>query len=203
MGERRRGADLERAILDAAWSELSARGYSGLTMEAVAERAGTSRPVLARRWDGKAPLAVAAIRQEIAKYPMNVPDRGDLRSELLEFLERASKRAIGIAAVFTLFSGEYFTEAASAPNDLRAALIQGNGSALSVILDRAVQRGDIAREKLVSPVDNLLGALFREHVVMNFSAPPPDLRMAWVDRVFLPLVRGAEPEREAARAASS
>ncbi len=203
MGERRRGADLERAILDAAWSELSARGYSGLTMEAVAERAGTSRPVLARRWDGKAPLAVAAIRQEIAKYPMNVPDRGDLRSELLEFLERASKRAIGIAAVFTLFSGEYFTEAASAPNDLRAALIQGNGSALSIILDRAVQRGDIAREKLVSPVDNLLGALFREHVVMNFSAPPPDLRMAWVDRVFLPLVRGAEPEREAARAASS
>lgn len=189
MGERRRGADLERAILEAAWFELNARGYAGLTMEAVAERAGTSRPVLARRWDGKVPLAIAAIRQEIAKYPMDVPDRGDLRAELLEFLERASKRATGIAAVFTLFSSEYFTEAASAPNDLRAALIQGSGSMMSVILDRAVQRGDIAREKLVPPVDTLLGTLFREHVVMNFSAPPPDLRMAWIDRVFLPLVR--------------
>ncbi|PLP56157.1 TetR family transcriptional regulator [Mesorhizobium loti] len=191
MGERRRGADLERAILDAAWSELSARGYSGLTMEAVAERAGTSRPVLARRWDGKAPLTVAAIRQEIAKYPMNVPDRGDLRTELLEFLEQASKRAIGIAAVFTLFSSEYFAEAASVPNDLRAAVVQGNGTMLPAILDRAVQRGDIAREKLVPPVDALLGTLFREYVVMNFSAPPPDLRTAWVDRIFLPLVRAS------------
>ncbi len=191
MGGRRRGADLERAILDAAWFELSARGYSGLTMEAVAERAGTSRPVLARRWDGKAPLAVAAIRQEIAKYPMNVPDRGDLRAELLEFLEQASKRAIGIAAVFTLFSSEYFAEAASVPNDLRAAVVQGNATMLPVILDRAVQRGDVARDKLVPPVDTLLGTLFREHVVMNFSAPPPDLRMAWVDRVFLPLVRAS------------
>lgn len=189
MGGRRRGADLEQAILEAAWFELSARGYAGLTMEAVAERAGTSRPVLARRWDGKAPLTVAAIRQEIAKYPMNVPDRGDLRTELLEFLEQASKRAVGIAAVFTLFSSEYFTEAASVPNDLRAAVVQGNGTMLPVILDRAVQRGDIAREKLAPPVDALLGTLFREHVVMNFSAPPPDLRTAWVDRVFLPLVR--------------
>ena len=40
MGGRRRGADLEQAILEAAWFELSARGYAGLTMEAVAERVG-------------------------------------------------------------------------------------------------------------------------------------------------------------------
>lgn len=191
MGGRRRGADLEQAILEAAWFELSARGYAGLTMEAVAERAGTSRPVLARRWEGKVPLTIAAIRREIAKYPMNVTDRGDLRAELLEFLERASKRALGIAAVFTLFSSEYFAEAASAPKDLRAALIQGNGSVLPAILDRAVQRGEVAREKLVPPVDTLLGALFREHVVMNFAPPPPDLRTAWIDRVFLPLVRAS------------
>jgi AcrR family transcriptional regulator len=189
MGERRRGADLEQAILDAAWLELAERGYAGLTMEVVAERSGTSRPVLARRWDGKAPLAIAAIRQQMAKRPLTVPDRDDLRAELLEFLQRASDRAAGIAAAFTLFSSEYFTASASTPKDLRTALIQGEAKPLSAILERAVARGEVDPKKLIAPVASLLSDLFRHHVIMNFSAPPPALRKAWVDSVFLPLVR--------------
>jgi hypothetical protein len=47
---RRRGDALEHALLDAAWDELQAVGYAGLTIEAVADRAGTSRAVLYRRW---------------------------------------------------------------------------------------------------------------------------------------------------------
>lgn len=194
MAERRRGAELEQAILEAAWIELAVRGYSGLTMETVAERAGTSRPVLARRWDGKAPLAVAAIQRQMAKYPLEVPDRGDLRVELLEFLERASDRASGIAAAFTLFSSEYFTESSTVPKDLHAALIQGEARPLSTILKRAVKRGDIDLQKLVPPLASLLSDLFRYYVIMNFSPPPPALRKAWVDAVFLPLVR-ADPEK--------
>jgi AcrR family transcriptional regulator len=44
--ERRRGKALEDAVLDAAWSELADGGYASFTMEAVAARAHTSRPVL-------------------------------------------------------------------------------------------------------------------------------------------------------------
>lgn len=188
MQQRRRGADLEQAILEAAWLELAERGYAGLTMEAVAERAGTSRPVLARRWDGKAPLVIAAIRQQIAKHPIDVPDRGDLRSELLELLERASERTSAITAIFSLFSSEYFMETSSSPKDLRAALTKGGGLMLPTILARAVERGEVDREKLVPPLDSLLGDLFRGHVVMTFAAPPPALCEAWIDKVFLPLV---------------
>jgi AcrR family transcriptional regulator len=189
MGERRRGAELEEAILEAAWLELTERGYAGLTMESVAERAGTSRPVLARRWDGKAQLAISAIRQQMTKHPVEVPDRGNLRTELLEFLERASDRAVGVAAAFTLFSSEYFAETSSVPKDLRAALIHGRVQSLPAILERAVKRGEVDPQKLVPPVAFLLSTLFREHVIMNFSAPPPALRKAWVDTVFLPLVQ--------------
>jgi AcrR family transcriptional regulator len=189
MAERRRGAELEQAILEAAWIELAVRGYSGLTMETVAERAGTSRPVLARRWDGKAPLAVAAIQRQMAKYPLEVPDRADLRVELLEFLERASDRASGIAAAFTLFSSEYFTDSSTVPKDLLAALIRGKTQPFSTILERAVKRGEIDPDKLVPPLSSLLSDLFRYHVIMNFSPPPPALRKAWIDTVFLPLVR--------------
>jgi AcrR family transcriptional regulator len=189
MGERRRGAELEEAILEAAWLELSERGYAGLTVEAVAERAGTSRPVLARRWDGKAPLAVAAIRHQMAKHPLEVPDRGDLRTELLEFLKRATERTAGIAAAFTLFSSDYFSESWSAPKDLRGALIQGEAQPLAIILERAVKRGEIDPARLMPPVASLLSDLFRHYVIMNFSAPPPSLRKAWVDSVFLPLLQ--------------
>ena len=193
MKGRRRGAALEKALLKAAWAELEEYGYAGLTMTGVAARAGTSRPVLARRWDGKADLAIAAIRQQITKYPLKVADHGDLRTELLEYLERASGRATGIAAVaFTLFASEYFQQTRSTPLDFRTTLAGGKtgaSNALTEILDRAVERGEIDPDKLVFPVATLLSDLFRSHVIMTFSPPPLALRTAWVDSIFLPLVR--------------
>lgn len=189
MAERRRGEKLERAILEAAWAELADHGYAGLTMERVAERSGTSRPVLARRWETRGELAIAAIRQQLGKYPMEVADRGDLRTELLELLERASKRAFGIAAAFTLISSEYLSESSSVPKDLRAALAQGETQHLAIILQRAVERGQVDAERLVPPVSSLLSDLFRYYVVMNFAAPPEALRQAWVDEILLPLLR--------------
>lgn len=189
MKGRRRGSDLEAALLEAAWEELTDQGYAGLTLESVATRAGTSRPVLARRWDNKADLAVAAIRQQMTKHPTEVSDRGDLRAELLEYLEQLSRRARGIAVIFTLFSSEYFRDTESTPQDLRAALRAGGGNTLKAILNRAVERGEIPGETLSSPVADLLDVLFRHHVLMTFSPPPAALRKAWVDTVFLPLVK--------------
>jgi len=60
---RRRGAALEAALLDAAWDELQVTGYQAMTMEAVADRAGTSRAVLYRRWPKRAELVVATLRR--------------------------------------------------------------------------------------------------------------------------------------------
>ena len=70
MAERRRGADLENAILDAAWAEIGEKGYAGLTMENTAARAGTSRPVLSRRWSSVLALATAAIQRELGAMPV-------------------------------------------------------------------------------------------------------------------------------------
>ncbi|ESY64029.1 MULTISPECIES: TetR/AcrR family transcriptional regulator [Mesorhizobium] len=190
MAERRRGENLEQAILEAAWLEMSEHGYAGLTMERIAERSGTSRPVLSRRWATRAELAVAAIRQQMGKHSLAVADQGDVRTELLEFLKRASQRAFGIAAAFTLFSSEYFSESSSVPKDLRAALAQGEARHLTAILERGVERGQIERERLIPPVASLLSDLFRYHVIMNFAAPPEALQQAWVDAIFLPLVQG-------------
>lgn len=189
MKRRRRGADLEEAILEATAQELAAGGYDGLTMVGVANRAGTSRSVIARRWTGKPELVVAALQNELRKNPVAVPDRGDLRTELLELLDQLSNRATGIAAVFTLFTGAYFRETRTTPADLRAALGGTDKATLLTILDRAAARGEIDEKRLIPPISTLLNDLFRHHIIMTFSPPPKDLRESWVDSIFLPLVK--------------
>jgi AcrR family transcriptional regulator len=188
---RRRGADLEIAILETAWAELVDHGYAGLTLEGVALRAGTSRPVLARRWDNKAALTIAAIRHQMAKYPLEVSDQGDVRKELLAYLEYASERATGMIIVMHPFLLSDGLGVASSPKELHRSLLDGEKNALAAILQRAVERGDIDLRKLIPPVAALLSDLFRHHVLMNLSAPSRQLRETWVDAIFLPLVRPA------------
>ena len=65
--QRRRGEVLEKALLDAAWAELTERGYDDLTVDAVATRAGTSRAVLYRRWPSKQELVLATLFQHVRK----------------------------------------------------------------------------------------------------------------------------------------
>ena len=186
---RRRGAELDEAIIDAAWAELAEHGYAGLTMETVANRACTSRSVLARRWDGKAALAVAAIRHQLSKHPLNVPDRGNLREELLEYLDRLSDLAPISGVVFSVALNGAFRETYASRQALRQALRDGRPDNLGLILRRAVERHEIDPAKLVAPIETLLNDLIRHYVVMHRSAPPKDLRVAWVDAIFLPLVR--------------
>jgi len=186
---RRRGPELDEAIIDAAWAELAEHGYAGLTMEIVATRARTSRSVLARRWDGKAALAIAAIQSKLAKYPLDVPDRGSVRKELLEYLDRLSDLAPVFDVVLSVSLNEAFRESYASPNEMRQALNNGRFSSLDTILRRGVERGEVDPSKLIAPIESLLTDLTRHHVLMNRSAPPKGLCVAWVDAIFLPLVR--------------
>src|ERR1700679_42108 len=76
--QRRRGEALEKALLDAAWVELTERGYEDLTIDAVATRAGPSRAVLYRRWPSKQDLVVATLTQHVTTEFVAAPDTGSL-----------------------------------------------------------------------------------------------------------------------------
>src|SRR5437660_851955 len=86
---RRRGATLEQAILRAAVDELLESGYSGMTMDSVARRAGTNKNAIYRRWPSRAALGVAAYRQ-LSSTELRIPDTGSLRGDSLELLRRAN-----------------------------------------------------------------------------------------------------------------
>jgi AcrR family transcriptional regulator len=188
---RRRGAQLEEAILDAAWDELIERGYPGLTLESVAKRAGTSRPVLYRRWPSRTALATAALGRHIAQNPIVVPDLGRIRDEVCLLLRRMSDRARPdlIRLVFDMQKDlvEQHSNLATMRAHVRAQIVDSD--IMQVIITRAVDRGEIDSARLTPRVVSLPTDLARHEVLMTFEPLSDKAIEEIVEEVFLPLVR--------------
>ena len=188
--ERRRGAALEQAILRATIDELLESGYEALTMDRVAQRAGTNKNAIYRRWPSRAALAVAAYRElNVADQPL--PDCGSLRDDALELLRRANRSWTSPAGQLrrSLFAG-----VAHDPELL--ALIQERandaGSALWLtVVARAVARGAVRPEALHPRAATVAIVLLRnEYVTRGPTAVSDDVLVEIVDDVYLPLLRG-------------
>ncbi|GEE04198.1 TetR family transcriptional regulator [Gordonia spumicola] len=149
---RRRGAELEAAILDAAWEQLTERGYAGFTFEAVAERAETSRPVLYRRWPTRSDLLQATIRHHGAGQDVSAPDTGSLRGDLLTALRRSNDRRSNFLVLLSASLGEYYSESGATPSDVRDLLFGAQRMGIDDILDRAVARGEADPARLTPTV---------------------------------------------------
>ncbi|MER7547476.1 TetR/AcrR family transcriptional regulator [Actinomadura sp.] len=187
-GRRRRGKALEDALLRAAWDELVESGYAALTMERVAARAGTSRAVLYRRWPGKTELVIAAIRHRRETDPVTIPDTGNLRDDLIALMRSATRRRIDLAAMIGAQLGGLFAEAGTTPAELRGQLI-GAGSLWSRdIYRRAVQRGELDRDRVPGSVLAMPFDLLRHDMLMTFEPVPDERIIAIVDELFLPLL---------------
>jgi AcrR family transcriptional regulator len=188
-GSRRRGQELEDALLEAAWEELGSVGYAGFTIEGVAERAGTSRPVLYRRWATRSELAIAAIRHHGWRHPVTLPDTGNLRDDLIALLRAASAQRTDIGIMISVAMGHYFAETGSSIAELREQIMQGVPPRGHLIFERAVERGEIDPKKLTPRIISLPFDLLR-HELMTTLQPVPDAVIdEIVDDIVLPLVR--------------
>lgn len=189
--ERRRGTRLEDAILDAAWAELVERGYPGLTLEGVAKRAGTSRPVLHRRWPSRTALATAALGRHIAQHPIVVPDLGSLRDEICLLLRLMSDRARPDMIRLVFDMQRDLADNHSNLADLRAHLRRQivGPDVMQTILGRAIDRGEIAPSRLTPRIMSLPTDLARHEILMTFEPLSDEAINEIVNGVFLPLVR--------------
>jgi len=184
---RRRGDALEEAILDTAWAELCEHGYAAFTLEAVANRARTSRPVLARRWPDRGELAVAAWRRSLKRAAVSLPDTGSIRSDLIFLLRTYSAHRASLLALLSIHMGEGLRQGHTL-GELRLELLRGSADHLDMILARAVERGEVDPQKLTPRIKMLPVDLLRHEVIMT-SQPVPDLViLEIVDEIFLPLV---------------
>jgi AcrR family transcriptional regulator len=183
---RRRGAALEEAILDAAWAELIEHGYAEMTLEAVAQRAGTSRPVLHRRWPNRTKLATAALARYLALNPIEIPDLGSVGGEMTLLLRNLSDRARpDLLRLFFDMTGD-LAEAKSNFADVRAEIT--NGHLIRAILDRGIHRGEVDPRRLTPRIVALPTDLARHEMLMTLKPLPDEVIREIVDEIFLPLV---------------
>src|SRR5438105_4395585 len=82
---RPRSAEAHAAILAATLHLLIEQGFNGLTMEAVAARAGVGKATVYRRWPSKVPLVVEALRAA-GEERVAVPASGSVEADLHQLL---------------------------------------------------------------------------------------------------------------------
>lgn len=184
---RRGAAELEAAILTATLELVGERGYAGLNVDAVAERAGAARSVLYRRWPDK-PHLVAAALDHVKEGLVPGASTGDLREDLRGVLRN----------VADLLSGPHGAACAAlhaertARPELRAAAERtGLGTrrrAIELVLERAVAAGELHPGVLGSEALDASSACLLFHH-MNGERPVDDaLADAILDDVVWPAV---------------
>ena len=189
MPERRRGAALEKALLDAAWAELAAHGYAGFTMDAVVRRAGTSPPVLYRRWSDRDSLVRATIAHTLRKHVLEVPDTGSLREDVLTLMREINATRLQLVTVVSVYLASYHQQTGANPSDLLDPSTTGRKEAVDVLFDRALDRGEIKPDHLTERIKSLPFDLLRHEFLTTFAPAPDHVLVEIIDTIFLPLVR--------------
>ncbi|MEY8018605.1 TetR/AcrR family transcriptional regulator [Mycobacterium servetii] len=182
---RPRDPRIDGAVLRATVELLAETGYSGLSIAAIAQRAGTSKPAIYRRWPGKAHLVHEAV------FPLGaataIPDTGSLRHDLREMVRRTVAFLLTPAARAALPG--LIGEMAADPT-LHSALLErfadviagGLAGWLAGAATAGLVRADLTAAELAEAITGiaLLGLLTRSR----------ELGDAWIDRTTELLLKG-------------
>jgi AcrR family transcriptional regulator len=185
---RRRGDALHAAIYQAALDELAEVGYARLTMERVAERAGTGKAALYRRWPSKVELVMDAVSQ-MYPDPAVLPETGTLRGDLLAALRLHAGLLAGPAgeALRGLLSD--VLRDPERTFDLRARSKRRGGKVIAEAARRAVERGEIDAASVTPVRLEAGGAMLRQHFLFHGGPIPDEAIVEIVDELMVPLLR--------------
>src|SRR5215813_11294291 len=185
---RRRGEELEAALLEAAWDELVDVGFARLTMESVAARARTGVAVLYRRWPRKDDLVLAASAHYGTTHPVDIPDTGSLRGDLIALLSSFSSTRVSFAAIVSAEFSGLLASSGLTPAQVREKILTDRPLQSDQIFARAHERGEIDLDRIPPAVLAMPFDLMRHDMLMTFTPIPPERVLAIVDDLFMPLV---------------
>lgn len=182
---RPRDPGVDAAIRAATLELLAEVGYARLTMDQVAVQARVSKSSLYLRWPNKVALVADALQHRARAVP-NVPDTGSLPGDMRVFLSGLLRSRGEAARALAAVSGEIATNP-----ELRQAWHRGLAGMLTgclrVIVDRAVERGELSADSDVELLSELPLSLMQnwrlEHrgqpddavadrIVRQFYTPP-------------------------------
>lgn len=163
---RPRSTDADRAILNAAVELLSEAGFAGVSIEAVADRAGVGRPTVYRRHADREALVEAAVRdcfENSLQIPPSTPDPYADVVKLLENTVHMLKRtAIGPVFRAAIPHLPQHPRLGRLANDLgRERRVR-----LRAAMARAIAAGALpAPAHLDTSIDGILGAIYFRYFI--------------------------------------
>ncbi|MGO4383068.1 TetR/AcrR family transcriptional regulator [Specibacter sp. RAF43] len=141
---RPRNAELDAALRRAAEGLILERGFSALTVEAVASRAGTTRPAFYRRFDGIPHLVLALLLDRFAIDLDHGVDSGNLPEDL-EWVQRDQVELFSNPLVVGCLAG--FLDSLHTDAELRKVFVEEflapRRYGAGMIISRAAARGEI------------------------------------------------------------
>jgi len=190
---RPRSDEAHKAILDATLELLADVGFSALTVEGVASRAGVGKATIYRRWRSKLPLVVEAFSLLPALEEVDTGDLvSDLKQMLRHYLELFNSTPLG--TVLPSLAGERRHN--QALSKLLDPVLRERRRPLVRALERAVERGELPRDlDLELAVDLIVGPIA---VRLFFSGGKLSSRL--VDPIVDLALSGLRGKRSAQRA---
>lgn len=187
---RRRGAVLERAILDAALEQLSTVGWNGLTMEGVATGAQTGKAAVYRRWPSKEDLVADALQAGLPRVEQ-APDLGGVREDLLALCRQARDAMFsrpGIAMRSIIHECD-----PSQVERFHAVIVEGvvepTVRLIREIIVRGIERGEVRPDADNGYVFDAIPAMMMYRSKMCSSEWSDRELEELIDRLMLPLLR--------------
>lgn len=182
---RPRDPRIDAAILGATADLLVEIGYSNLTMAAVAERAGTTKTALYRRWSSKAELVHEAAFPT-APTALGMPE-GDIATDIRAMIAAAG--AVFTSPVVRAALPGVIADMA-ADTDLSARVMSRFTGLFGIVRDRlvhAVERGEVHPD--VDP-DRLIEVIGGANLLRMLLAPDWQADDEWVDQTTAIVVHG-------------
>lgn len=184
---RPRSERARRAVLSATLELAAERGPNGLTMEAIARRAGVSKETVYRWWRSKAEIVLEALAQH-GEEAIPVPDSGSFAADLRTFL-RATADALDPPTQQLLRS---LASAAAADESfagtVREQFIARRRDALAELLTRAVERGELTNAGAAASLDLIFGSLWYR-LIFRVGLLDRDWANELTDTIALPPTR--------------
>ena len=188
-GGRPRDRRIDAAVLQATRDLLEEVGYLQLTIGAIAERAGTNKPALYRRWPTKAHVVHEAVFPSEGDEVMPTGDdlRGDIRALVtvgVELLSRPAARA-ALPGLLAEMTGDPTRHA-----DILGRFAGGTWGWLQARLEGAIAAGEVRADVPSSTVLELIaGSTF----VATATRPLDAIGADWVESVVDVIMRGIAP----------
>ncbi|WAJ44595.1 TetR/AcrR family transcriptional regulator [Mycobacterium sp. Aquia_216] len=177
------------AILNAALAALTENGYDATNMDDIAARAGVGKAAIYRRWSSKAALITDVLvywRPDLRTD--DAPDTGSLTGDIEALIDRAVSHDNGLITNDLLLrvalEATRDPQLATAIDDLM--LLRG-GRQITIILARAVARGEIAADRDWSLVANVLTAMSLLRVLNGQTVDAKFLRQV-TETLVLPAI---------------